>query len=561
MKRFLLTTGAFLAVGCSGALTAPSGDGTVPLGEGPVTLAACQKAPITAAAAQLRRLSSEQELNSVRDLLADPAAAPAYVSHSGGIITEREVEGMALAAQELISRKGHVRYAPCKTDGAHDLACAEGFIRAFGKAAFRRPVEESEVEVLLTTYKKARDTAGVSPAVTFSESLGVVAQVILQSPSHVYVVERGVPDDSLPESVRKLDGFERASRLSYLFWNTTPDAALLSAAESGALDTPEGMRAAASRLLDDPRAQQALRRFASRWLELDGTQKHDALEGVPKEATRFPQDSATLRQAMREELVSLYAYSFGQPGDAFQTLMTSSRAYVNKSLAGLYGVKNGPTSDTQFQWVDLNKDQRSGLFTRAGFLALQASNEFSSPIRRGVFLYRNVLCESLDNPPPTVDDTPIKPGVTGGPMTVRALTHERTRGASCVGCHDRVNPLGYTLENFDALGAWKSGDVVKDGSQDVTLPVDVTATVDAGDLQATLAGGNALAARLGQSQRARDCHVSKWFEQAFDRKPVREEACSVLKVQEQFRADGDLRSLLLTLASSDAALYIGEAQP
>ncbi len=525
-------------------------------GTGPTSAAAC-KGGIPAAPAYLRRLQPEEYVNTVRELMTAPTAAPQLEPPVGKIISQLEVEKLSAAAAELVATKGHLTFAPCDVAGAQNSMCADSFIAAFGRVAFRRPLDTAEKTWLRGVYDQVRGLQ-VTPPVTFRESLDTVAQVMLQSPQLLYIRDEGVVDRSLPAGVRRLTGYERATRLSYLFWSSTPDKSLLDAAEKGQLDSADGVRVQAERLVASPRARKMVKQFASSWLELDGNASHPNLESFEKDKARFSYDSAALRTAWRNEVESLYDRVFFEQGGSFSKLMTSTESYVTAALAKMYGVTGGPTTGSA--WVNLNPMQRGGLFTRAASLAVQSTADTQDPIHRGVYVFRHVMCQPLPDPPVDVDNTPPKP-LPGQKVSTRQLVDIKTGGGVCVACHSVVNPIGFTLENYDAMGAWQTTEKLTASGVTYTVPIDSTATIPATDLAGTTMGGVGLSQRLAASAQARDCAVQGWFEKALARAPGDADTCLVDQLKTRFKKNDDLRDLVLAIASSDAALFIKEVTP
>jgi hypothetical protein len=578
MKQFrnprkvqLLPIATLLLAGCTGVIgvgssgengqTGPgTGPGQVggPGGTGPASDLTCTGGKIPASPVALHRLSPEEYANTARDLLVAPAANPKLEPPIGNVITELEVETLNSAAHDLVALKAHHPFVPCDVNGAQDAACAGKFIDKFGEMAFRRPLDTEEQTWLRGVYSKVSALTGVTPAITFRESIDAVAEVILQSPQVVYINEVGVADASLPADIRRLTGYERATRLSYLLWSTMPDDALRKAAGGGELDTVAGVRTQAERLLGDPRARQMVRRFASNWLGLDATTLHPALEMVDKNKTKFAYDNAGLRAGFRKETESLYEHVFFEKNGSFKALLTSTEAYVNGPLATMYGVKGGPTTADQYAWVTLDPAQRSGIFTRSAFLASEASADYQSPVHRGVFIMRNALCQALPPPPPNVDNTPPIPNGSTQLRSVRSLLDAKTAGGSCQACHGMINPIGFALENYDAMGAWQTQEKGTVDGTPYTVNVDATATLKAADLAGTVNGGVELSTLLAASDDARSCVIQKWFEKALARSPSDDDKCLIADLQSQLKANDDLKGLVVALASSDAALFIKE---
>ncbi len=561
---------AFLALalgGCDGFVGSPPDKGgpTVPNpvvvpdpGVGVMPTDACAGVTVAAGLTSLRRLSVEEQRNSFRDILADATLTPALAPANGPVITEVEVDKLNLAVAALVGANKHLTYLPCDPAGAVNLGCADAFIASFGQVAFRRPLTDAEkLSLRKDVFDAIRARAEIIPAVSFREAIDAVAQAILQAPQLLYVHEDGVADATLPPRIRRLTGYERATRLSFLLWKTTPDSVLLAAAGAGTLDTAAGMRVQAERLIASPRSKGTVRGFVSSWLELDGNSHQPSLEATPKSLTAFPFDSPALRGAMREELVSLFDLTFFSPGASFKTLMTSNKAYVNKSLGTLYGVAAPPANDTTFAWVDLNAQQRAGLFTRAGFLSLYAPQDQNSPIRRGVFLFKEALCRPLGAPPANVNNTPFM--LTDKPLTVREQVEARTGAASCQGCHQSINPLGFTLQGYDAIGRYQQTEKGILNAIPFELAINSTATPVGTDFDKPVAGPIELSNQLAQSGMAHDCLAATWFEQANPNGVTAAGgACSLQRLKAKFRQTDDMKDLLLTLATDDSALFFQE---
>jgi hypothetical protein len=535
----------------------PGSGGTVtpPNGDVPLTPEQCARVRIGVASSKLRRLQPSEYVNTARALLKDAQLSPKLEAQASDIASALELEKLGEAARLLASSGKHESYAPCALDAAEDASCLRGFIEAFGKRAFRRPLEDAEKAWLEASYRRLMD-ADVSPRFSFREGVSALAEIMLQAPQHYYVHELGVADASLPKGIRRLTGYERATRLSYFMWSRMPDEELMAAADTGKLDSAEGVRAAAERLLAAPEAHDMVRRFASGWLKLDATPKHPALEKLSKDAEKFPLDSPALRGAMRAEAEALYERALFE-GGGFLALLTSTDAYVTPELAKLYGV----TAPAKPGWVALPAGERAGIFTRAAFLTSLAGAQYQSPVLRGVHLYRHVLCQPLPDPPANADNTPPAPSSADVPHTVRELTETKTYDGSCRSCHGLVNPLGYALESYDALGQFQAEERGELDGEPFSLPVDSRSEIAAADLEVSVEGGVGLSVALAESRQAQRCMAEAWFEKALAREPSAEELCTLQRLQQKFGQNGDLRELVLDVSSSDSALFIREPSP
>jgi hypothetical protein len=265
---------------------------------------------------------------------------------------------------------------------------------------------------------------------------------MLQSPFFLYRTELSTTKlgGGMP-----LDGYEVASRLSYLFWNTMPDDALFDAAKSGRLLDPEGVREEAARLFDDPRTKSQFRRFhfqafkVSQYADLD------------KNTTTFPDWRKEVGGEMQEEALRFLDSVVTNDG-GISDLLTSTKAYVNADLAKIYGIPG--TFGSDYQEVELDPSTRAGLLTRAGFLAKNATLTETDPIHRGVFINLDIICRPI-TAPPNIPTNLMKTGNTTREK-VDSITGEGTCGEGCH--HTIINPLGFAFENYDAIGQYRTMD-------------------------------------------------------------------------------------------------------
>ena len=473
-------------VGAAGSSALPgAGAGAIDPGTGaPGTAAGVAKLP----GATLRRLTLAQYRNSVRDLLGVEAdvsklspLAPLNGLHaiaaSALALPEKDIEVFetladTLAAQVFSDMAARSKLVGC--DGAQS-ACAEGFVASFGRRAFRRPLTDDERTRFLALLR-----AGTQMTMDGWLGLRVVTSAFLQSPSFLYREELGAPDPADPAR-RVLTGFELASRLSFFVWNSTPDVALLDAAESGALATDTGLRAQADRLLASTRAAEAIEELFADYLQLD------ALDDLVKLPEVYPQATPTIAVAMKSEtLRTLRTLLFERAGD-FRDTFTSSTTFVNAELAQLYGLPR--QSGTAFNEVTLPASGlRAGLLTQGSFLATHAHPGRTSPTRRGKFIRESMMCQSIPAPPPNVNTT--LPEMSSARSLREKLTAHRADPA-CAGCHTLMDPIGLGLEHFDGIGAYRERD--NSVAIDASGELDGAAFKDARGLGSALAQSPAVA--------------------------------------------------------------------
>lgn len=532
--------GVLVLAGCGAARpTSPS------LGAASVPGAKVAAGPVIAAPSPLRRLTNEEYDNTVHDLLGDttrPASGFTPDEMVGGFenntvspVTQTMVERYAGAAEALseaaISRLDTL--AP-RMGGETDEACARRFIERFGRRAYRRPLDETERAVLLASYAEKAARAG------HAKGIARVVQTLLQSPKFLYRLE---PADGSGARTRALTGFEIATRLSFFLWASTPDDALLEIAAKGTLDTAEGVEAVTRKLLVHPRAAFGIRSFHRQWLGLR------ELETASKNPTLYPGFTPELRAAMVEETLRFTTHAVLRGGDTVAALLTSPQSFVNAALAKLYGLGSASVGK-EHVLVDLPAGQRSGLLTQASVLALLAYPDESSPILRGKFVREKLLCDPIAPPPPSFVITLPRPDPT---RTKRDRFEQHRMDPRCATCHDRMDPAGFALEHYDAIGAWRT--------VDGAFPVDAAGAI-AGtrDADGKVDGALALGAHLAKSNQVRRCLATHWYRAALGRVEQPEDEASIEGAYQTFaRAGFDVRELIVAITKSDAFRHVGFA--
>jgi hypothetical protein len=352
----------------------------------------------------------------------------------------------------------------------------QAFCRQFVERAFRRPLTpDIEQRYITRPFQITPDVdAAVKRVVLFT----------LTSPHFLY------REIDAPER----DPYNVAARLSFGLWDTLPDPDLLKAAAAGALTTREQVTQQAQRLAADPRAWNKLREFLLIWLKVD------QVPDVVKNRTKFPDFDATVASDLRTSLeLFLENNAWGEQAD-YRNLMTTSDQYLNGRLASLYGVPL--PADAPFQKVTLDPSERSGLLTHPYLLSRFAYLDTSSPIHRGVLIARNLLGRTLRPPPAAF--APLSPDLHPN-MTTRQRVAMQTRPAPCNTCHDMINPLGFTLERFDAIGRLRQ---LENGQ-----PIDATGIYLARNgKKVTFTGAKDLGLYLANSPEAQGAFIEKLFQ-------------------------------------------------
>ena len=523
----------------SAACVGEIGD-TQPRRDGSASTEACDPV-FTPQATPLQLLPASQYTASVRAALADPTLTLDLEDIDGDTFTELATEKLASATEVIVARPSFdtLRDRICAKRAPAD--CAPDFIASFSTKLFRRPPTQEERAWLEARYNVAK--AELDP----TEALDVVAQIILQAPQSVYVRYDAVPGE---DETRALDGYARANRLSFFLWQSAPDEELLQVAASG-LETDDALDAQITRMLADPRARTPMVARFVEWLELDGTNLHLSLEDTRANPEKYPNDSEALRRAMRTEAEALIERAIFEHDGSIEYLLTTTDAYVNADLAKLYGVT--PPSQG-FAWVTLPAAERAGIFTRAAFLSLHASPNVQSPIERGAYLLKHVLCATLGEPPPDATDRPIE-GDGATVLSTREATQLVTGDSVCHGCHQFINPFGFALGHYDSLGAFVEKERVTDSEgTDHQVPVDATATLLSlnGEAPRDVDGGPALSDYLAQSPELYQCFAQHWFGNAFNRSPSAEEECAVEAMGEELTRTKRLTDFLVALVRSEA---------
>lgn len=407
----------------------------------------------------LRRLTTEQYLATVKTLLGvsstgmptiekvPPAAGfsaigAATAAVSGGGVASFEDAARFLAHAAFDVNGPRAQLVPCTPTGPDDSACLGNFVSAFGPRAFRRPLTTDEV----TRYTAVAAQAAAATGDAW-QGLEAITSAFLQSPSFLYLTEVGTPDP-MNAGRFKYTGYEMASRLSYFLTNDMPDVTLLAAAASGALATPEGVQAEATRLLATPAAHDAVRGFFAAMLSLDN------LDTLTRPTALFPQFTPTLGAAMKQEMaLVLDDLVFTRDGD-YRTLFDQQETFVNAELAALYGIP--APAGTGFSRVTLPVgSHRAGLLGQAGVLAARDHSDGTSPTRRGLFVLTRLLCRDLPLAPPAGLTIPPPPT---GLLTARQKLAEHASNATCASCHTVTDPVGLSLEHFDAMGVYREDD-------------------------------------------------------------------------------------------------------
>jgi hypothetical protein len=323
----------------------------------------------------------------------------------------------------------------------NDDACARQILSTLARRAYREPLTGSDLDTLLTFYQSGKRDGG------FDGGIELALERILASPKFLFRIERD-PIDSVASKSYRIGDLELASRLSFFLWSSIPDDELSQLALAGKLKDPAVLDRQVRRMLNDPKAEALVTNFAGQWLQLRN------LRNVQPNTDLFPDFDDNLRQSFRRETELLFE-SMIQEDRSVLDLLTADYTFVNERLARHYGLPD--IYGTRFRRVAITNDARRGLLGQGSILALTSHAERTSPVVRGKWILENILGTPVPPPPP---DVPLLKGNQEGqkPKTMREQMAEHRANPACANCHKAMDSIGFAMENFDAIGAWRSAD-------------------------------------------------------------------------------------------------------
>lgn len=502
-------------------------------------------------AAPLRRLSNAEYKNTLKDLFAGvDGVAKAIDSVVATFPPETESLGFrnnaafltvgSLVAQKFLDAAEQVAAvaarAPglvaCNPEEKGDVECAREFIRDFGAKAYRRPLGEDEVQ-----RYEARFLAGADGH-SFEDGIEWVLFSMLQSPHVLYRVEFGEPSK---EQVTEPTPYEMASRLSYLVWQSQPDAELWRAAEANELSTPEQIEKQVRRMLADPKSERLLDYF-DQWLDTD------LLSSMKRDPKVYPGLADDLPDLLYQETRTFIRSLFENPKGSLSELFTANYSYLNGPLAKHYGIE-GVSGD---KFVKVEMPGRSGILTQ-GMLLTRDKATRTSIVKRGLKVRTDLLCELVPAPPNNVN---LDLEGLGSDLTQRERLELHREQPGCRGCHDLIDPLGVVFESFDAVGRFRTED-------EQGKPVDTSSTITRTlDIDGPVANAAELGQRLAQSEEARACYVLQNFRFFFGRDATEADRCSMASLAIAFRENNfSLSELVVALTRTDAFRYRPVTRP
>jgi hypothetical protein len=462
---------------------------------------------------------------------------------SGGQVQTIQSVASSVAKQVMnVENRQHlVACRPESIDGP-DQTCATQFISKVGRLLFRRALSDEEVATYVEyANAAAQELDGKESEGTeldgFYAGLEVVLEGLLLHPEVLFIIESAEPDPDNPEQMR-LDAYSLASRLSFFFWNASPDDELLAAAESGDLQSPGGVERAADRMLESPRLIEGMRAF------FDDMLVFDEFKTLAKDPTIYPEfTSVTAQDAREQTLRTIIDHTLNQ-GKDYRDLFTSRSTYMSPALAILYGV---PAQPGWTPYTFPEDSPRAGLLTQVSFLALTSHPGRSSVTLRGMALRERFLCQTVPEPPPGIDFSVLtNPDAHYPTQRMRVAAHLET--PSCAGCHRITDPIGLSLEQFDGAGAYR---LTENGA-----PIDATGSLDGFEFDGAIGLGEA----LSQNPELPRCLVRRVYSYATGGPPDNDARPALSYFNEEFAAQGyQLRNLLRTIALSKAFSLINNS--
>lgn len=340
--------------------------------------------------------------------------------------------------------------------GDHRRGCSNTILRQLATKAYRRPVTKKELRDLKGLYSMVRRDGG-----SMEDGIRLATEAILVSPNFLFRVEGNLDGDSA-DALRYVDDFELASRLSYFMWSSMPDEELYALALEGRLRDPDILEKQIDRMIADDKAWELVSNFAGQWLELRN------LDLAYRSRDLYPEFKRDLRNAMKQESY-LFFDSVFRENLSILNFLDSDFTFVNETLAEHYGIEG--IKGEEHQRITIEGDERGGVLTQGAVLTITSYPTRTSPVLRGSWVMQNIL--GTEPPPPPEDIPPLEDDPRKLEGTIREQFEQHRADPGCASCHSRIDPLGFGLENYDAIGAWRT--------TEREHPVDSSGTMPTGE--------------------------------------------------------------------------------
>jgi len=424
----------------------------------------------------------------------------------------------------LVPSAAKAELITCELTYAEYMQCAETIISQFAYSAYRRPVTEAEITGLLDIVKMAVDESD-HPEVGLANAM----QAVMISPHFIFRVE--LDEDPTSLDPHDLSDYELASRLSYFIWSSMPDETLLNLASEGALDDKDILSAQVERMIDDSRSQALVDNFAAQWLYTR------AMNSVEPEPNTFPDFDDELAAGLRLETEHFFK-AFLDENIPVEQMLTADFTYLNERVATHYGI-DGITGN-EMQRVDVSTNsKRGGLLTQGSLLTVTSYPARTSPVQRGKWVLQQMLCDEPAPPPPGVEGFEEEVNPTA---SLRERLEQHRAAPVCAACHEIMDPIGFALEHYNAVGQWRE--------DDNGFEIDDTGVFPDGT---TFTGAFEMADSINTDPKLRACVAEHMFTYAMGRGTERYDDFHLERLTESYNdAGGGLRDLIREIVLSES---------
>jgi hypothetical protein len=485
----------------------------------------------TQATSEMRLLTGDQYKASIADIFGTSVSIPGRfdpIIRDNGLLAVgaagvdmtpaafERYEGLArIVAGQALSPSRRKFIMPCKPESESKPSdgCARKFFTSVGRLLFRRPLTSEELRAFVATA-----SASTKEGADFYAGLERGLSAILMSPNFLFVVSQSEPDPK-HAGVRRLADYSKAARLSFFFWNTTPDDELLAAAEKGELRTERGVDQQIDRLLSSPRLAQGVRAF------FDDMLSFEDIDALTKDAVIFPAYTPAVAIEAREQTLRMLTDLLVTRRGDYRDIFTDRFTYLSPALARVYRIPISDPGGGLVRYEFPEGDPRAGLVSQISFLALNSHPGRSSPTRRGRAVREILLCQKVPDPPANVKfdlfNDPNSPN-----KTARDRLAAHAQNPVCAGCHKITDPIGLTLENFDGLGQFREAEN--------SAPINVSGQLNS----VKFSGADGLGKALHDEPAATSCLVNRLYSYAVGHKPDSSSGGPLTGLKHDFAADG-----------------------
>ena len=548
-----------LALGISGLLLASCVEGVIktpPPPPKPNAPDRCETVTPRAGVWPLQRLTSLQLERTVQAVLHDTTKQYAQrlgstdevvdtglrysIAYSGNDVVAEGmiVAGENVAAAAVTNPALAAELACAGTDAPAQRLCARGVIERLGRRLWRRPLATADVDAVLAVYELARLDG------PYLDGIQTALHALLAAPDFFFLQQ----PPGVSGAPARLTGYALAERLALTLWQQAPDDALLEAAAAGTLDTAEGLEGELQRVLADPRADLAFAEFLKHWLSPEKTSSIDAALATASRAPQLYGDflppsgmSAGDGHAFGQALDTFFSTAARVSGGTLERLLLDEHLVVNEAVAR--NLKLPPPAPGHTEVRAPENPRRRGVLGQPAVLTAFGRFEASDPVHRGVFLLRQAMCRPLDPPDMMVNTTLPEPTQF---KTTRDRFEAATKDAACAGCHGSINPLGFSFENFDAVGRYRSDENGHAVNATATLPI-----VDEQGVKHDVDGLGELAQVLAKDLEVRDCLARQFAVFALHRALDQSEACALRGASDTFsEGEGSFERLVRAVVLS-----------